>query len=235
MLPFFALALYVLLIGSVAGLLRNRQEEVAPVLYWLYGLSSGLAGFPALVYLLNSNWSPSYDAVPILLGLLLSTGLLAGILHRLHLTAFPRLLLGHTLLMGSFCLLVANGYDQDWHRRPIWYQNASFSVIPVGHAYRHEYSLKPAEEAGHTDVNLYETFLGFDHYLGTMMLSPLDPAVARNYLQVPLTDRASWRQVRALTYEASSNLGQIDLPSPASSIKFTLIGPSVPPEGYQEE
>jgi hypothetical protein len=226
MFPPFAILLYGLLILAVAGLLRRWKDYVAHPLYWLHGLTVGLVAFPAAVYLFTGS-SVSYQALPFFWAFLVSTGLLAGVRRRLQVTVFPRLLLGHTLLVGLCCPLVVIGQHDNWARDAIQYQNAAFTVAVVGHLYRHEYAFKPADEQGATDVNLYETVLGFDHYLGTIEF-------VQGTTNTQVADKIVWQQVTALTYDATSRLGNIQLPAPALPVQFALRGPSSPPEGYSE-
>ena len=206
-------AVYIILVW---GLARAVPEWQYQLLRWLHWGTSGLCwlGVAAPAVTLG-DWTLRFPAL--WCGLLLSSGLLAGIRGRLRLARLPALATAQAVLVGLVAPLLL-GYSLAGPSSDIAYADSHYTVTVTEHVTWMEENLRYAE------VQLYGTrLLLFEQYLGHVGLSP-----SNSQYDTPQM-KAWWQGVSALAFAADSSRGVVWRDGIAS--RFSVNPPYRQPAG----
>lgn len=181
-----ACAAYVTLIW---GLPRVLPEEVSPLIRWLHWGISVLCLLALAVPALTRGNS-TFRSLGLFCGVLLVSGLLAGIRRRLQVTSQPVLATTQAVLVGIVAPLLL-GLSLDSTSSDVAYTDGDYTVTVTEHVFFMD------DEPGFAEVKLYRSHLWFfDEYLGHIASNRMDEKVPEL--------KAWWQQVSAISFETST-------------------------------
>ena len=185
--------------------LAERRRPAVGVVYWL--LTAPLL-FMGWLWVSSSRWSVSVALVPAALGLLLLSGIAAGVYGRVARRRWP--LLAHAMLLGlaspgvvqSF-LMKHSRWLGEWEAS-IAYRQYPFTVKSVRRDYAGGTWWLDGESASYYATALYQTTWGFDYLVGDLHLGSPQQLVTTG-------GEPFWQRVRALHLAPDSARGRLTL------------------------
>jgi TonB family protein len=176
-------------IALIWGLPRVLPEETSPLLRWLHWGTSVLC-LLALVVPALTRGNSTFQSLGLFCGVLLVSGLLAGIRRRLQVTGRPALATTQAVLAG-LAAPVLLGLSLHSTSSDVAYTDGDYTVTVTEHVFFMD------DEPGFAEVKLYRSHLWFfDEYLGHIASNRMDEKVPEL--------KAWWQQVSAISFETST-------------------------------
>ena len=203
-------------IAMVWWLARKVPAQQYPLLRQLHWGTLGLCGLGVAAPVLTlGDWT--FRSPALFCGLLLVSGLLAGIRGRLRLSRLPTLATAQAVLVGLAAPLLL-GYSVEGPSTDTVYADSRYRVTVTEHITWMEENLR------YPEVQLYSTrLLLFEQYLGHVDLSASNSQYSTPQM------KAWWQGVSALTLAADSNRGMVWRDGVAS--RFSINPPYRGPAG----
>ena len=203
-------AAHLLVYGSAEQQLdqADRRRPAVGVVYWLLTAPLLVTG---LLWMFSSRWSLSTTLLPAARGLLLLSGLAAGVYGRVAQVRWP--LLAHAALVGLAAPGVVQRLWLGQQAEDILCQQYPFTVKAARRDYLDGGWSWDDEPTSYTITAFYQTSWGFDYYVGELHLGdrPGPYVYGNSQQEVTGMGESFWQRVRTLHFSPDSSQGRLKL------------------------